>query len=252
MLIAATAAIPSPAAAAPIAPTGKWVVDFAEAQCVAHRNYGADQLFVKASPMGDVLQIGIVRRAGHARPMQVTAEFRPAMGEPFRGNAMSWSPRGSGRHVTLVNMPVSDFQRLSSAPSWMIRLDERRWQLAITGMEALAKVMKTCVDDLQAVWEVDPSDGLQPKANLASLIKDDEYPDEMVRREVGGTTAFALLVNEEGRVADCMVTATSGQAMLDTQSCAIVKERARFTPAKTTDGKPRKGRVTSRITWRIE
>lgn len=99
------------------------------------------------------------------------------------------------------------------------------------------------------MWVAGEEDGPKAKASLASYITDDDYPGEAIRWEQAGTTGFALLINEEGRVADCMVTQTSSQATLDTQTCAILRERARFTPAKAKDGQPRKGRATGRIRW---
>jgi len=67
-----------------------------------------------------------------------------------------------------------------------------------------------------------------------------------------GSVAFVLLIDEEGKVADCTVTETSGVASLDAQSCAIVKERAKFKPATGLDGKPSKSSYFQRISWRLE
>ena len=54
------------AAAEPKQPTGKWIVNFADAQCVATRNYGSEAdpiyLVLKAPATGGTLQVGIVRK----------------------------------------------------------------------------------------------------------------------------------------------------------------------------------------------
>jgi hypothetical protein len=62
---------------------------------------------------------------------------------------------------------------------------------------------------------------------------------------------LALLIDETGKIADCTVIGTSGAASLDTQSCGMLKDRARFKPAIGLDGKPAKGSFIQRITWRV-
>ena len=68
--LAAVFANTAASAAEPLQPTAKWVVNFDAAQCVASRNYGtADKplfLVLKAPPIGDVLQIGIIRNGRRA------------------------------------------------------------------------------------------------------------------------------------------------------------------------------------------
>lgn len=245
--------LPVPAPAAPLAPTGKWVVNFDDAQCVASRAYGEDQLFLKAAPIGDVVQFGIMQSGRSGPPVQVEAEVLPSAGDAYRGTAVRWSANAPpARRMYLINMPVTDFERLSRAPSLALKIGDLRRDFAMPAMHELARVMKTCVDDLQQVWSSGGSGTpARAMANLASYFSDGDYPQDAIRNDQSGTTQFALLIDEQGKVADCMVIQSSGQAGLDTQSCAIVKKRARFTPARDANGKPTKDRVTSRISWRI-
>ena len=244
--------LPQQAAAAPLAPTDKWVVNFDAAQCVASRAYGDEQLFLKASPLGDVVQLGVMEPGRSGPPQQILAEVRPATGAAYSGNAVVWATSGDKpQRIRLINMPAAEFERLSASPSLSFKLGEMRRDYAIPAMGGVAKVMKTCVDDLQKVWSAEGGTPAVAMANLASYFTDDDYPVEAIRAGQSGTTGFALLVDEQGRVADCMVVATSGQSGLDIQSCAILKRRARFTPAKDLAGKPAKDRVSGRIAWRL-
>lgn len=252
LLASSLVSLPTQVAAAPLAPTGKWVVNFDDAQCVASRYYGEEQLFLKASPLGDVVQFGVMQPGRSGPPQQVLAEVRPTTGTTYSGNAVLWGTSSDKpQRVRLINMPIAEFERLSASPSLYFRLGEMRRDYAIPAMAGVAKVMKTCVDDLQKVWSAEGGTPAVAMANLASYFSDDDYPVDAVRAGQSGTTGFALLVDEQGRVADCMVVATSGQSGLDIQSCAILKRRARFTPAKDTAGKPAKDRVSGRIAWRI-
>src|SRR5687767_9415358 len=114
LVILALLSMPVAAGAAPTAPTGKWVVNFDDAQCVASRAYGNDQLLLKAAPIGDVVQFGVMQPGRSGPPIQVAAEVLPPAGESYSGNAVTWSTTVSpAKRVFLINMPVTDFQRLS-------------------------------------------------------------------------------------------------------------------------------------------
>ena len=64
-------------------------------------------------------------------------------------------------------------------------------------------------------------------------------------------TSMMLLIDEAGKLANCMVVGTSGYASLDAQSCAVLKERAKFVPALGIDGKPTKSGILQRIRWQM-
>lgn len=252
LLAISMAAVSHPAKAVPLQPTGKWVVDFADAQCVASLAYGEELVFLKASPAGDIVQFGIREPGRSGLPRQIDAAIEPASGAPFVGNALLWTSKGEKPfRMRMINMPAAEFERLSASPVLTFKIGEMTRSYAMPAMTALQGVMKTCVDDLQKSWSSEGGVAAKAEANLVSYFKDDDYPDDAIRNENSGSTAFSLLIDEKGRVVDCMVTQTSGHALLDTQSCAIVKTRARFTPARDLAGKPTRDRATSRINWRL-
>jgi protein TonB len=87
------------------------------------------------------------------------------------------------------------------------------------------------------------------KANLASYVSDEDYPSNAARNEEQGTTRFRLGVGADGKVTECSVTGSSGSSALDSATCRLMKSRARFTPARDSDGKPTTDSVTSAIRW---
>jgi TonB family protein len=121
--------------------------------------------------------------------------------------------------------------------------------------------MDTCVVDLRRVWKVPAAaaggtaqlpDRRRARAtNLASLISANDHPGVAVMEGQSGAVTMVLLINEQGRVADCSLVQSSGMAVLDAQSCAIMRERAKFTPAVGPDGKPRKDAMIQKVTWRL-
>jgi protein TonB len=87
------------------------------------------------------------------------------------------------------------------------------------------------------------------RADLASYVSDADYPSTAIRNEEQGTTRFRLTVGADGRVTDCAVTGSSGSAALDATTCRLMKSRARFTPARDSDGRPTGDTVANAIRW---
>lgn len=87
------------------------------------------------------------------------------------------------------------------------------------------------------------------RANLASYVSDEDYPNSAVRNEEQGTTRFRLGVGPDGRVSECSVIGSSGSSALDSATCRLMKQRARFTPARNSAGDPTSDSVTSAIRW---
>jgi periplasmic protein TonB len=97
-----------------------------------------------------------------------------------------------------------------------------------------------------------PPKKLEParaRANLASYVSDEDYPAAAIRAEDQGTTRFRLGVGPDGRVTDCTVTGSSGSSALDAATCRLMKQRARFTPARDSSGNPTSDSVSSAIRW---
>jgi len=87
------------------------------------------------------------------------------------------------------------------------------------------------------------------KANLASYVSDEDYPSNAVRNEEQGTTRFRLAVGPDGKVKECTVTSSSGSSALDSTTCKLMKQRAKFTPAKNNRGELTSDTVASAIRW---
>jgi TonB family protein len=246
-------------AAALRAPTGKWVVDFADHQCLASRNYGTtgDPLYLalKPSPQGKMMQIAVVRKGrkgSWATEAPVTIQIDG--GAPLQLDLLAFGAKADPLRTLLINLPSASFAPMRRATKLSIEapgeIDE---SFALTQMPSLMVEVDRCLADLERVWNVGHAAkaGLRTRAtaNLAKYFSSSDYPDTAVRSGEGGTVEFALLIDETGKVADCMVTATSHVPVLDAQSCAVVIERARFVPAVGADGKPAKDAVINRVRW---
>lgn len=249
------------AADAPRAPTGKWNVNFADAQCLAHRDYGTAskslRLVLKAPAVGDVMQVAVLRETAPDGPHQVDSTVTIDGGRPLRTSLLMYTPKGSRERVYLLNMPPDRFAPVRQAKTLSIRSEGLNESFELSAMTPLLKVMDDCVADLRRVFNVvppGPDDSRfrsRAKANLAKLFSSGDYPAVAIIKGQTGIVGFALLIREDGRVADCTIVSTSGVPALDSQACALLKNRAKFEPAVGLDGKPAKDSVVGRIVWRI-
>lgn len=212
---------------------------------------------LKSPPIGNVIQLGVIRVAKGGEAEQIDAEVTIDQRPPLRASMLVFTARKQRQRAFWINLPVEQFAPARTASVIGIRAErELRERFAISAIEPLMKVMDDCVADLRKVWNIGGQDAAssnlrQPvSGDLRGIIRSDDYPAIALNRRQQGSVALALLVDETGKVADCSVTETSGVASLDSQSCAVIKERARFKPAIGMDGKPAKSSFFQRITWR--
>jgi hypothetical protein len=260
VLLIATA-VGSMAAADPRRPTDHWVVDYDDAQCVASRNYGTEDkplyLALKPSPTGSVVRIMLIRNGGvseaQQRPASIRFDDKPALSV----NALSYGDAKARRLVSAINLPMETFAANRRATSIEVRgsgFDER---LALPGLSGVVATFDDCLANLREVWNVGAQYSsrvtrpAQPKRPLRDLFRSTVYPDQAVIEGNTGRVALALLIDEAGKVRDCMIEETGGYATLDTMSCYTITTHARFDPAIGADGKPVKSASFHRISWRI-
>jgi protein TonB len=90
-----------------------------------------------------------------------------------------------------------------------------------------------------------------PKMNLASLITDEDYPASAERAKQTGLVGFTLAIGPNGRVTRCTIRRSSGFPALDSATCRLLTARARFVPARASDGTTRPGTHVGNYRWRL-
>ena len=91
-----------------------------------------------------------------------------------------------------------------------------------------------------------------PPSKKQVIFSYGDYPPEALRNHWEGTVRAELTINERGAVEVCRIVQSSGHEVLDAATCNLIITRARFTPAKDGNGKPRKDTIVSPpISWRI-
>ena len=91
----------------------------------------------------------------------------------------------------------------------------------------------------------------KPKGDNSGWLTTDDYPIRSIRERQEGRTGYRLTIDAMGRVTACTVTGSSGFAELDSRACQLLPKRARFDPARDTNGAAVSGTYSGNIQWRL-
>lgn len=87
------------------------------------------------------------------------------------------------------------------------------------------------------------------RGNLLSLFSADDYPESALSAGAQGTTTVRFEIGTTGRITSCSVISSSGNSALDAATCRVLQSRARFTPAKDSNGNPTTDSMTQSVKW---
>lgn len=255
-------ALTAPAVSAQAAvPLGGWKVEPSNTQCIAVRSYGSGgktmSLILKKSLIEESVQVGVLRTGFRTSAVQTDAKV--GVGDrSFETTALSYPVAGDKRRVAhLINFDPGQTSALKDASELRVDVLEGVNETFPLGeMTSVWTGLDQCVLRVGAIWnvgeELEQRFEQGPKGDLQSSFNPEDYPAAAIRSMQQGTTGFLILVDEQGSPKDCTVHQTSGSAIIDARSCAIILSRARFSPAIGRDGKPAKSAYRKRITWRLQ
>lgn len=249
----------SSATAAPLRqPVDKWVVDYGDTLCTAARGYGTAEdpirIAFRPSPNGNVVRLVVARQGWvpSAVHFPVTTSITP---QQAKTTALRFASNDKKSNIIWINFDRAALEGLGTAREIAIKgrnLDER---FALPGIAAVLKALDRCNEDLRAVWNVTEAKASLLTKHAASLkplpsyFSADDYPSQAQREEAGGATRVMMMIDETGKLKDCMVEETSGIATLDAMTCGVLLQRAKFSPALDANGKPTRSVSTTKIRW---
>lgn len=91
--------------------------------------------------------------------------------------------------------------------------------------------------------------GAEPPGWIGGRLRDADYPDWASRAGITGTVVMDIDVTAKGRVSNCTVRESSGNAALDALTCRLIRERLRYDPARDAAGRKVAGRTEAEQTW---
>jgi hypothetical protein len=241
---------------------GDWALEPSPVRCVISRRFGSPDdpvtLGFKAPALGEVLQVVVLRSGHRSRIEQTDAKLTIGTRES-ETTAMNYPLDARGRRVAhLINLSGEDAAALRQTGDLDIRVKEGvNRSFSLGSMARAWAQLDSCLQHLRRDWHIDEAPGArivarpEPVVPLRQLFNGDDYPISVLRANQTGMTGVMLLVDESGTVKDCTLIETSGISTLDSRSCGIILERARFRPATDAEGRPLKSAVTARIRWAL-
>jgi TonB family protein len=253
------------ATATPLEPTARWVVDFAEQQCVASRTYkgedGEVTLAFRQSPYDDITQLYIIT-LGKASKWTEQLDARVAVGgaEPVRTFLLR-SAAGKGKDARIVHkLNLSPEQRGALATAEAITLTASgavSGHFRLSKMPDIAKLLDECTHDLRTYWNMGEASATvavpaKPRTDVRLLFSSADYPSDALAYGQEGSAVLMLLIDETGAMKSCQVVRAEGAPVFDAMGCQVLLDRAKFSPALDIRGKPMRSVYTSpRVVFRM-
>ena len=270
-LVAMTVMMTHSAKAAPLPPTSPWNVNYTATSCDAKRRFGDMAISITPAPLGESIRLMIEMpgRAAQARqyparlfsddgrsPELITALLFPLSKKGVRGLYTVLPKATVDRILARGELDM----RVGSATAMGNKLNytTSHVHLALGKTGALMKALGTCLADLQKHWGMldgkvpAPAVHSQVVGNLMGIFTSNDYPADALEADQTGRTQLLLMIGTKGEVMDCVVQQSSGIASLDAMSCQVIRERAKFSPAKDSAGEPIVGVVTQSIGWMLK
>jgi TonB family protein len=252
----------APPAEAPLAPAGKWTIDYAGNFCVLQHSYGmgdaAVTLGLKPSPFGDAKAefVLLMPRSGRAMENGKAVVTLPPLKRSIDADYQSFDLDSKSR-VTSVWVDQPALAGLDTATEIAITAGKNSTiRVAPPAIAKALAALQACENDLLKSWGFDP----EVLANVATLpqpikpetwYRNDDYPTAARRANAQGITTIAYSVGIDGTISGCRTIISSENSDLDQAACNLTVSRGRHTPAIGKDGKPVATFASRRVAWKL-
>jgi TonB family protein len=234
-------------------------VDYADSMCVLQRKFGSGEAAVylgfRPGLFSEHMRVVLMRQGSDRSTRWGIGEMSFDGGRPMKvPYTEGWVEKQHVR-VALIDLSVSDLAPLNHAKQFRIQVSGADIVVAPEQVEAAMKALDPCQKDLLISWGMDKAtlDSIvtyaEPKGGVVGLFTSNDYPTAAMRKNEQGTAGVRYWVSKEGKVRDCAVVESSGSAVLDAQTCAIISKRGTFLPARTKTGEAVESIGFSRVHW---
>ena len=257
-----SAVIPQQAAsAAPLLPSSIWSLDYGATQCTAVRTYGngsgAVTLGIAPALGGNSYRMIVsLSRTGPTYARELAGSVDLGQG-PVAVPILYYGSGGTAQSAYEARIPAAQMHKTRSAGTVTMRVaDGASYSFSVPGWAGVLDGLAKCTADLQQYWNLNsPAVATAPavvNGDIGALITRGEFPTEALRRnELRASVQYQVMIDEKGAVAGCDVLASSGIPTVDTSGCDVIKQQARFEPARVANGQPVRSVFTSPvIVWK--
>lgn len=262
LVSAALLLAPSTATPPPLAPAGRWTVEYAEKRCIVARGYGDPThpiiIAFKPTPFGEFIQsviLGNRAQLGKEGLLDLTLEAPGRTFDKKQTGTRVYFPEGDKAALTFY-ISRAEFEGLVDVPSFTVRPGNGPTvSVALAMNEALLPALEKCEVNLMEQLGYDPekvaavvtrAEGERP----AEWITQDDYPASSMSKREQGAVVIAWTIAADARVTDCKVIESSGSNDLDKAACSAILRHGRYRrPALDAAGKPVESYATRRVMW---
>lgn len=278
VLAAMLSSTPAAAAKEPLrlAPSSKWLVNYAEDSCRMARTFGegdqrvmliADRYepgeMLRLSFYGQPAKVGedgeVQFRFGPAEAVQKASFYPATLGDKSPGIIL----RGGVRigPLTKEQQKAQAAANKTDEPAFTVPDLGPAREAAVTYLEVLRPVrtpfiletgslgpplaaLRKCTDELLDHWGIDVAKhaGLTrraiPKKNPAHWMSPNDYPSDMLMRGKRAIVQFRLNIDANGEPTACHIQQSTRPQAFDDAVCKAIMRNARFEPALDAEGTP--------------
>jgi hypothetical protein len=238
----------TPASAAPLAPTGPWVVDYSNDQCVLDRNYGTDAkpmiLAIRSVPMDPDVSLGVLTRGGRADAAVGDATIRFGEAVAMQAAFRAYSVPAKDLRSFMTYVPYGAPLMAGAAESGLISVGAPHEVQATFQVPALSeglRALDACVLDLGQSW------GMTAEQQK-SFLQPEDFSGEL-ERNANLRPQVRLWIDENGKGLDCVPLKATSSEEFASRACRLLLQRASFSPARDADGKPMKSLLVYTVDW---
>lgn len=256
MIVLAMAAA---AVAAPLAPVGKWNLNYSKDSCILARQYGDAARPVTVDFEAIPLSGGVELLIAEPRFDDEFSNGPVAIdwgGQAGDGWYRSYPTNKAGKHLTRITAERSLFAGRKEPLTATFRLRrDRTFSYRVESSAAAMASLQTCLDKTLVDWGIDPAAeaAIATPARAMPGEKDwlrwTDYPSSAVARGQQGISMLLWKVDAAGHVADCRAVIPSGLAELDKAGCDAITRRGRYTPALDAAGNAVPSYKVRRVVW---
>lgn len=153
-----------------------------------------------------------------------------------------------------VDTPTTTLPRLPDLPTPTIDLDVTTPTMTGTSIPIPGPIELPTIPTppTPTPTPLDVSRGASPLGNVGAWFPQDAYPAQALRAEAEGRASVSLSVSSTGKVTDCRIVSSTGNAALDAATCRLAIRNGRFEPARDAAGNPVATQMRlPPIVWRI-
>ncbi|MDB5679992.1 energy transducer TonB [Sphingomonas bacterium] len=220
----------------PLAPSGKWIVDYQKDMCLVSRAFGptdaSTMLVLKPGVSmedgGQTLYVLTPSSGGGVRRGRAVVVAQPS-GQQWQIDYVSWLPKGTTLRGYEVHADQDVVAVLAQSTGVTITPGKDGFSFVTGKMQPVLNALTACNDDLFKSWGIDPAAKAVPRRGMSpgTWFSADSYPSDAKRRGAQGRSVIAVTVSADGMPSACRVVVKADPA-LDETSCNLAMRKGRF------------------------